>query len=387
MRHVPHYLARALQRHPALLVDLLGLHNQLRSWIVAPRTRLVLGAVVLLGIAMVSVVFIGAREWLVAGLAWMVTYQVWTAVLMAIYAATLVIQRWRASERDIAMSWLMAAPNVAATLWSVKLWRTLWPLALQVSLLLACIGTLDWLELAPASIKQLTAWLLGGVSLGAAGGWCWARLRRDAAQHARYEDSRYAPRPRRERHVGASTHALTLLPIARALTWYRPENARMFFLVTVLLLPAGISAQAAAGALIILGLMSYAGTLARAVMQTGTQTAQWLRATPLRFAAFAWPLMRRAIVHQALVTMVIGALLSALGMNLGAVLYLALLWLTLVLMIWVLWLRGCYHSERVWLKAVGSVAGTLGLEQWTPRGFGMIFAVLWTAWHLRSRPA
>jgi hypothetical protein len=176
------------------------------------------------------------------------------------------------------------------------------------------------------------------------------------------------------------------LPVARAQAWFRPENARLFVLVVIATMPAGTSPWAGMCALSVAFLASYASALARTVMQTGSEAARWLQATPIHFLAFAWPIMRRAVLHQIIVSLGVAALLLPLGATVGALAYLVLLWLTLVLMSWCLWLQGCYHGPRPWLKVVGSVATALGVEQ-LGRGAGIASALLWTCWNLRTRPS
>jgi hypothetical protein len=156
-------------------------------------------------------------------------------------------------------------------------------------------------------------------------------------------------------------------------------------LVVIATMPAGTSAQAGACAVVVALLLSYAWALARAVPQTASEAARWLQGTPMRFLAFAWPLMRRALVHQAALSAGAAALLLPLGAQLEDVLYLALAWLVLVLTVWTLWLRGSFHGERVVSRAMVSVATTLGVEHYL-RGYGFACALLWAMWNLRARP-
>jgi hypothetical protein len=170
------------------------------------------------------------------------------------------------------------------------------------------------------------------------------------------------------------------------MAWHRPENTKLLLLLLIATMPAGTSAAAGLCAASVLLLASYASALARAVLQTGSEAAQWLRATPIQFLTFAWPIMRRAVLHQLLLSLLFAALLLPLGAALMSVTYLVVLWLALVLMTWIVWLQDCCNNQRPLLKAVGSVAAALGVEHFV-RGWGIAGAVLWTCWNLRRRPA
>ena len=382
---VPEYLARALQRHPVLLADLLALHNRCsRSLRQGPRTLVALVLAAALGLLMVVAVAVNFGAWLASSLVWMAAHHPWVAAAVALYAAMQVARRRLLAEQRHALSWLISAPRAAPTLSSALLWRTLWPLGLQLALVGSCVLVIGLLHLTSAEVLLLMCWIVGGVAAGAVVGW-WRGGARRAQAAERYQDSRYIGRARRHTlQDEPSTHALSGLPIARALAWHRPENTKVFLLVFMITLPLGTSAQTAACVAIVGLLMSYTGALARAVLQTASEAARWLQATPIRFLAFAWPIMRRAVAHQVVLSLIIALMLLPLGAEVAAVLYLALLWLTLVFMTWTIWLHGCFQSERALIKVVGSVAATLGMEQ-LARGWGIGCAALWTVWNLRTR--
>jgi hypothetical protein len=374
-----------LRRNPALAADLLALHNRCLRLRQEPRTLAALVLAVLLGALLLLLAVVQAAAWLASAFAWLLTHAVWVGVLTVLYAFMQVGQRRLQVEQRHALSWLVAAAPTLGMPRMVLLSLTLWPMLLQMCLAIGALLAMGcWYgRIAPAGL--LSGWIVAGGALGATAAW-W-RHSRQRLVRLRYEDSRYVPRLRnRNPRHHPSLNALARLPVTRAQAWFRPENARLFVFVVIATMPAGTSALSGLCALSVALLAYYAGALARAVMQTGSEAARWLQATPIQFVAFAWPIMGRSVVHQIIVSLGVAALLLPLGATVGALAYLVLLWLALVLMSWCLWLQGCFHGQRPWLKVVGSVATALGVEQFA-RGAGIASALLWTCWNLRSRPS
>jgi hypothetical protein len=376
--------APILRRHPLLAADLLALH---RRWVRLRAAPRILAAVVLAALLGITLLLLAMRRldpWLASGFTWAMTHEVWVGVLVALHAALHVGRRRSLIEQPHALSWLVAAAPAPGMPLLARLWRTLWPMGLQLTAAIAFALLLGWRHGRSAAAGLLTVWLFAGAAMGSVVGW-WCGRRQDTAW-ARPEDSRYVPRARgRNPEHRPTLVPLSHLSVARARAWYRPENLRLFVLLVIATLPAGTAPQSALCAVCVAFLASYASSLARAVMHTASEAASWLQATPIRFLAFAWPIMRRAAVHQVLLSAAAAALLLPLGATLVQVTYLVLLWLTLVSMSWCLWLQGCFQGQRPWLKVVSSVATALGVEQ-LARGAGLAGAVLWTCWNLRRSP-
>lgn len=373
------------RRHPVLAADLLASHAWCQRLFKDARK---LAALLLAASLGVLLLVLAARQFsasLAAAFAWLSTHELWAVALLVLYGLLQVSQLRIRAEQHHAQSWLVAATPAPGLPVSALLWRTLWPWAAQLATVLALVALAGARYLLAAELWLLAGWILIGGVLGACSGW-W-RGGRQVAARPRYEDSRYVPRVRDHNpQHRPSLAALSRWPVARALAWYRPENARLFVFVVIASMPAGTSLQSGACALLIAFLLSYAGALARAVLETGNEAANWLQGTPTRFVAFAWPLMRRAVLHQLALSFAVAALLLPLGATLVGVAYLVALWLTLVLMSWCVWLQGCFVGQRPWLKTVGSIATTLGAEQ-VVRGAGIAGALLWTCWNLRRRPS
>jgi hypothetical protein len=381
---VPQYLAHALRRQPVLLADLLAIHNRCQRLRHEPRTLLIWLVAATLGVLLVLAIASNVGTWRAESWRWVMTQGSWLAAAAALYAAVQVMQRRSAVERHYGHSWLIAAAHAAPALRSGVMWRTLWPLGLQLALAAAGLLSIGTLHPALTSVWPLIAWMAGGMLAGASAGW-WLGGVRVATHPVRYEDSRYTLRaPRRASRGQPTLLALSIWPIARALAWHRPANIKLVLLAFILLMPAGTSAQSGACVVLIGLLMSYASALVRAVLQTAVEAARWLQATPIRWPAFAGPIMRRAVLHQAVLVLSIAILLLPLGAAPIAVLYLALLWVVLVSMAWTLWLRACFYNERALFKVIIPVAAALALEQLL-RGCGILGAVLWTTWNLRAR--
>lgn len=365
-----------LQRHPALLSAAISNVNRLRRIATLPRSGWLLG----FGLA------------LVATLAWMVVADAATARVVAqalshpavvvavagLYGAWLVPLRWRAAAVGHAGSWLVATPHVPSTRDAIlaAVLRDLvvrWLTAAFVAVL-ASINTAVTLR----ESLMLLALLTGGLSIGAIfGGWRGWR-----GAKPRHEQSRYLRRPRAEASVRPSAQGLSRWPIAQALAWARPENARLLVAVAILAVPGGVGPAAAMGLLASWAVGSYLVALLLALPRVARAASDWLRSSPITFWAFAWALSRRMLLHQVGSTIVGVTVMVVLGADAWSTLYAGTLWLVLVALVTVLSLADCYHARSSGPKVVLSVLTVLVAEQrW--RGWGIAFALMLTAMHMR----
>lgn len=297
-----------------------------------------------------------------------------------LYVASLMSRRRRKLATMHAHSWLIAATatSAASTTETVRwiLWPLLWRLvaAAILALLLAVntgisLGQSLWLYLL----------ITGGSLVGAlAGAW----LSR-GSQEDLYEGSRYTRRPKLKALSAPSNAGLSYWPIAQAWAWGRPENARLLLAAAILTIPGGTSVPHAMLIFITWIIVSYLAALLIAVPHIARAVADWLRSTPITFWAFAWPIARRALLHQFCGTLAgMGALLM-LGSSLSTAIYVGTLWLALVTSSAAISLVDSYRGCSSHLKNTLSVLTALLAEE-RIRGGGIAFALMLTALHLRT---
>lgn len=298
--------------------------------------------------------------------------------LAAIYAAMLTGRRRRSAEAQQSRSWLGAAPISASALAVHRVAHALAPLFLH----LLAASVLVWLA-APRSagpVLRIVGLMWGGAALGAAVPW----FMRPGEAHERREDSRYAPRVRSTPTLDASLASLSHWPIAQTFAWGRPENLRALVIVCLLLgVQAGTSALH--GLLIIAVWLAggYLSSLLFAVPRAGQAAARWLRTTPLPFGRFAWALARRALLHQAVGVVLLGAGMMAIGAEPSLALYLAALWLSIVVLVYAIGAADAYQGRSPTMKLALSFAGIAAIES-RYHAWSVPAALLFAAWRLRS---
>jgi hypothetical protein len=370
-------LKRWLQRHPLFAAEWLQVENRVRRLAEAPLRMLALAALIGAGL----LILLGLSQRTARPDAWLTSLQLyWPIVLSlaAIYAAMLTGRRRGRAEAQQDRSWLGAAPISSTALTVHRVAHALAPLflhvlALSVLVLLAAQETLD-------SALRVVGLFWGGAILGAAVGW-FTRLGRP---HERREDSRYAPRGRGAPTLDASLASLSRWPIAQTFAWGRPENLRALVVVCLLL---GVQAGASAlhGLLIIAVWLAggYVSSLLFAVPRAAQAAALWLRTTPLAFGRFAWALARRALLHQAVGVVLLGAGLIAIGAALCLALYLAALWLSIVVLVYAIGAADAYQGRSPTMKLALSFAGIAAVES-RFHAWSVPAALLFAAWRLRS---
>jgi hypothetical protein len=295
-----------------------------------------------------------------------------------LYAASLMSRSSRRVETARAKSWLVATPRVSRGSVQTVLLTTLpllWRLAVAVAS--ALLLSVD----AAASVEQslqLSALIAIG---GAVGGPCGWWLSRRTARRSK-KDSRYTLRRKHGTHTAPSSAALSHWPIAQAFAWGRPENARLLLAAAILTVPIGAGILGTLFILVTWTVGSYLVALFIAVLHVGRSASQWLRATPMTFWAFAWPLARRALLHQLFGTLIAMVIMLALSATLSMAVYLGAVWLTLVVLTAAVSLADCYRARAPATKTILSMLVALLAEQ-RMRGLGISIALLLTVLHLR----
>jgi hypothetical protein len=298
----------------------------------------------------------------------------------ALYTAVFVPRRRRTVAAARARSWLAATPSarsahgfgvfaaVAASLF------LRW-LAVAVLALLASLNASVTFEQSLTLLGLVTAGGVVGVPLGA-----WLALR---SSKPRLEGSRYTRRPKPVAFLRPSSAALSGWPVAQALAWARPENARLLLLVAILTVPSGIGPIAAAGMLASWSIVSYLGALLVAVPLIARAASDWLRSTPISFWAFAWPIAQRGLLHQLGGTLVGIAVMIVLGAAPMTAIYAGTVWLAVVVLVTALSLADYYRARSPFVKITLSLLAVLFAEQ-RAHGWGVSLAILLTGLHLRG---
>jgi hypothetical protein len=298
----------------------------------------------------------------------------------ALYTAVFVPKRRRIVVEARARSWLVATPcarsargfavfaAVAASLF------TRW-LAAAVLALLASLNAAVTFEQSLTLLWLVTA---GGVVGALLGGWLALR-----GSKPKREGSRYTRRPKPVAFARPSAAALSRWPVAQALAWARPENARLLLLVAILTVPSGIGPIAAVGMLASWAIVSYLGALLLAVPLVARAASDWLRSTPISYWAFAWPIAQRGLLHQLGGTLVGIAVMMVLGAAPATAIYAGTIWLAVVVLVTALSLADCYRARSPFMKITLALIAVLFAEQ-RAHGWGVSLAVVLTGLHLRG---
>jgi hypothetical protein len=292
-----------------------------------------------------------------------------------VYALLFTIRHSAHLKSSYAQSWLRSTPvppssyrvAIAARL-AVSAAATLIPAVASMAVLLASSGH-------AADAPSVLGWLAGSFCVGTVAGACWR-----VPEHEREQaESRYVL-SLRPRAAGPSLEGLARWPIAKALAWHRPEHARVLFIVAALSVPAGTSALLGMAILMIWSLGSYLAAVARAVPAVAREAASWLRPTMVPFGAFAWAILRRALIHQLIGTSVLCAILVAAGLRMSDAVYIGALWLTLSAMIGTIGLRQSFLALPSISRTLVSIGLALAAES-RARGAGCVIASIVTLAH------
>jgi hypothetical protein len=279
-----------------------------------------------------------------------------------------------------ARSWLVATPRA--------------PSARGVAVLAAILASLVLRWLAAAVLVLLVSFnaavalgqsltLLGLLIAGSAAGALLGGLLGSRGGGRAREDSRYTRRPKPNALARPSAAGLSRWPVAQALAWARPENARLLLLAAILSVPGGTGPLAATGLLASWVVVSYLTALLMAVPQVARAASDWLRSTPITFWAFAWPLARRMLLHQLGGTLGGVAVMLLLGTAPLTAIYAGTVWLALVAVVTATSFADCYRARSPRVKITLSILAVLLAEQ-RAHGWGVALALLLTAFHLRG---
>lgn len=371
-----------LSRQPALLGTILASCNALRRFLTSSSgpTLANIGILAIAGTGLAVWLASTYSDRLAALIKSGVGYIGFVPILAALHAATLVSQRRRHLQQQRLQSWLIATPGgfagsrraiVIATLASVLKHASVVALALIV------IGILSRTEFAAA--MRFLVYAIVGLVPGALAGWYLPSMRRRVTNEA----SRYVLKPATTGGLRPQAGALSRWPIAQTLAWNRPENLRVVILVALLSVQAGSSMIGGVSVVVAWLVGAYLTGLLRGIVSVGREAAQWLQSTPITFAAFAWPVARRALVHQLIGTAIGAGVITFLGSPVSMTLYLAALWLSVVIMVAAVSLAESYRSRSPALKLALSFAAMLGIEN-RAHGWAIPFALVMTVWHLRQ---
>lgn len=367
---------RWLRRHPLALTAVIGIANRLRRLAATRRPFLIVLAMTLLGaLALTLLVSSGGA---VYAMQHALEYWAIAVAASALYFASLISRRRRAIETERATSWLVATPLVSHSSGRSLLLTSLpllWRLAAAVAA--AFLMSLDSAVGIEQSLR-LSALVTIGAGVGGPSGWWLSRRSADR----RSEGSRYTLRRKHGTQTAPSSAALSYWPIAQAFAWGRPENARLLLGAAILTVPGGTGVLGGLFILVTWSVGSYLAALLVAIPHVGREASQWLRSTPVTFWAFAWPLARRALLHQLLGTVIAMATLLALGASLATAVYFGVLWLVLAVLTAAISLADCYRARSPGAKTALSAIMALLAEQ-RMHGLGIAIAVLLTILHLR----
>jgi len=310
---------------PTLLARWLAWRERLRR---AGRIEAIGVATLIVALA-VAAIFIAGRFDLTAWPATLRDYWLLIFALATLHSSTSVARRHRRAVANWPESWLAAAPLPSASVRLAHAIDSFTTLVVQYLpacfLLLAIAAAGRNLHAAKIPLIALTV----GCVAGSIVAWRWpGRHRHETREASRYTPSMAATASA----LQPSDRALSHWPIARAISTGRPENARLLFLfVTLFAMQSGISALEGLVVLLLWTLAGYLVSLLIAVVSVANEAARWLRSTPLRWMGFALPLVRRALLHQAIGTTIAAAGTVATGVSWLQALSVSGLWLILVI--------------------------------------------------------
>ena len=300
--------------------------------------------------------------------------------LVTLYAAAHVARRRRRLLTHSRRLWLIATPVPAASLQMTFAGRVLAPIAgaMLVITLSVMVLAFDARGMSPA-IRVITC-LWAGALLGAFVGWMGSTRRRQPT----YEASRYVPHRAQPLSLTASSAALSQWALAQAFAWGRPENLRTL-VVLCLLLGVQAGSSALQGLLIVASwiLAGYLGSLLFAVPRTARAAAQWLRSTPIVFGQFAWAILRRVLVHQAIGLVLAALAMSVLGASASVVLYICTLWICVLALVFVIGVADAWRGRSPAMKIALSLATMAAVES-RAHAWSIPAVLVLVAWRFRS---
>jgi len=339
MQSFPSSIPSWLLRQPALLPRWLACLERWRR-LGRSKTAAIAGIGMVASIAaVVAVAHWSSGAWLSA----LDEYWLLVLIVAGIHSVTSVSRSRRHAMAAWSESWLATAPLSAAAVGvnrAIDCFALLFLQYLVACLLLAIVAIAGG-EF--GMVLRPFAALTAGVLVGSAVGW-WLP---EAKHREQREASRYAV------HAAAGNTAvlqpsdsgLSHWPVARAMSMGRPENSRLLFVcVALFAVQSGTSAVRGLAILLVWTMASYLVSLLSAGVTVAKEAAHWLRSTPVSFVGFAWPLARRALLHQAIGIVVIAAAVFASEAAWLAAVNLVLLWMGLVAAVYAFALSTSYRA-------------------------------------------
>lgn len=371
-----------LLRQPHLLARWLAANNTLRRFARDRRRAVIsIGVAVLAGLALLYATVATARAGAVDLIEPLLSY--WPLIMLgaSLHAAMTVARRLRRIVAAESKSWLAAAPIQPASARFAALVLSILPVILQWFAISAAIAIIAGAASAsPRSVLLLIAALGVGMVCGLLVGlWAPQPKIRKAYQGSRYV--RAAPRTGIQ-SLRVSNSALSRWPVNLTLAWSRPENARVLLLAALFAVQGGASILSGLTVVAMWGVAAYLTGLLAAVVRVSREASEWLRSTPIKFHAFAWPIARRALLHQVLGTAGAVAVMIALGATTAMALYCGVLWLALVMLIFTISLVESYRAASPALKIALSVTGMAAIEL-REHAWSIPLAAFITVWQLR----
>lgn len=366
-----------LMRGPLITALRLETANQLRSWYASDRRARTWLAAAVIAVVLGAVIAL-ASQFSPALLRAVAPHLLTVNILVALQASVLIHLARRRWTGIYASNWLSTLPVSRRQCVRMIALRSL----LSCAPMLALAPTLVLLaRLSVPGSGAVAAVLLTGMGIATAVGALlgWYLPARDA-QHS-------LAVPGDARGSGASPvprlAALSRWTEIQARVWLQPRSLARFLLPAMLLLPLGVSGNAAIALLSLWVLALYLIALLRALVHVAREGASWLRPTSVTFYRFAWAVACRPLFKQLQWTFLATVLLVALGCQPLVAARVAEWWLALVTVTSGVALGRAYQSQTIRLRLLVAVCAMAVLERFKQH-LALPCALLISAWHLRK---
>lgn len=372
-----------LLRHPELLAHWLMAINALRRLTQNRRRAALLAGTVFVGASLILyAAFFAMRSAAVHLIEPLLAYWAVVLLLALVHAFMTVSRRLRRGKAAMAKSWLSAAPIRPASVTLTRVVVAVGPIVGQWIAICALVALIAVIESAQAGSARK---LMGAISAGALIGSLLGFWRPKPKPRTSYEDSRYARAMSvtDQQPLRASAAALSHWPVNLTLAWSRPENSRALVVIALLSVQSGTSMLGGMAVIAMWFSAAYLGSLLAAVVHVAREAGMWLRSTPMRFHAFAWPIARRALLHQIAGTTIAMGLMMLQGAPPAMAAYLGAMWLTVVALVCAISLADSYRNRSPVVKIALSLT-TLAAMEIRAHAWSIPLAVLIGAWHLRA---
>jgi hypothetical protein len=370
-----------LSRHPHLLVRWLAVKNGLRRFLRnRRRAASAIGgaAIACFALLYAAVTNAGSVELIEP----LLSYWPLVALLAALHAAMMTARGLHRFETTRSSSWLASAPVAISRVRLAERLLAIAPVLLQwigISGLIAILAAAE--AASPRSALTLIAAMSVGAMAGSLAG-LWAPRSRSRSP---FEASRYvrAVRVADLATVRPADAALSRWPVNLTLSWGRPENSRVLLVIALFAVQGGSSILSGLTVVAMWVVAAYLGSLLAAVTQVAREASAWLRSTPMRFHAFAWPIARRALLHQLLGTTGAAGVMMALGASPAMAFHISASWLGVVVLVCSINLASFYRAGSPTLKLALSLSAVAAVES-REHAWAIPLTALLTVWHLRS---